>query len=188
MIVLASPTSRPQEQLSGGENGFIPFGGDGLCRFDVVIGSTSIGAYALSSDSPSSPWVANRDYWWWRTGVTPWPDVFELHPAPQVALPATAPEVHGQLVFSGQATAHNLSSSGIRVWRLRRAELVGGQVYTTELGHVSRDPAGNVAWYADAAPAPGYFIVPAGTWLQLVAVDTTNLVVQGVLAVPGTIG
>lgn len=187
-MFLPSPPSRPREQLSGGENGLIPFGADGLCRFDVIAGQTSIGAYALSSTTPASPWLAHRDYWWWRSGATPWPDLFELHPAPQVDLPSPAPEMHGQRVFSGQSDTHDLSSTGLRVWRLRRAELVGGQVSTTDLGHLTRDGDGVLTWYADTAPALGYFVVPQGTWLRLQALDNTNLVVQGVLAVPGTIG
>lgn len=188
MPILPSPALRPREQLSGAENGVATFGTDGLCRFDVVAGPASIGAFALTSANVASPWIAHRDYWWWRVGVTHWPATFELHPAPQVDLPATPPEVYGQRVFSGSSGTHDLSAPGVRVWRVRRAELVGGQVYPTDLGHLARDAAGAVSWYADVAPPAGYFLVPTGTWLRFEEISTSNLAVAGVLAVPGTIG
>lgn len=187
MVVFPCPPRREGEQLSGTEDGVVIFGSLGLCRLDIVAGGNSLGVFTLTSSAPSSPFIAARDYWYWRAGVTPWPSMFELHYAPQVPLPSTTPEVHPQLRFSGAPDEQDLSASGLSVWRVRRGELVQGSPVYEDIGFLTRAGNGALSWYADTTPGPGYFAVPAGTWLRLVHLDNTNLVVQAVRALPGVV-
>lgn len=187
MTVFPTLARGPREQLSGAEDGVAVFGPGGVCRFDVRSGGSSVGAFVVTSTSPASPFVASRDYWFWRADATPWPQVFELHHAPGMELPSVTPQIHLQLLFSGSASTQDLSASALTVWRVKRGELVQQTPIYEDLGFFTRNNDGSLSWYADSTPAPGFFGVPPGSWLRLVQISNTNLVVQAVHAAPGAI-
>ncbi len=191
MVILARAprVRRPDEQISPIEDGLVVFDTLGTCRLEIKGGAQSLGVFLMTSTTPESPFLGERDYWYWKSGVQPWPDVFELHYAPGVALPSVTPEVHPQVVFTSAALEHDLSASGLSVWRVRRAELVQGVPIYEELGYFVRTPSGVLDWYADALPPESSLVLEEGQWLRLTRINNNNgMVLELARATPGPIG
>lgn len=186
-VTRAPRPARGGEQLSPIEDGFQMYDGDGLCRFEIRDAGQALGALVLTSASPASPYQGTKDYWIWTTGVTAWPDHFEVHFDANLSLPSGSQEIHPQLVFSSVEDTHDLSSSGLAVWRVRQGELIQGAPYFTEVGYLTRGAGGALHWYAASSANPGYFVVPAGEWLEFTRINNTSLEVEAVQAVAGAV-